>query len=65
MVKIFLPSLLGAGVVKRMGPDVSGTASAIDCCADRDPSRMAHIPVTPLRVAWKTKYFPSAVQFRL
>ena len=42
-----------------MGPDVNCTGIG----EDGDPSLDAHISVTPSRVAWKTKYFPSAVQF--
>jgi len=63
MAKILLPSLLGTGVVNRMGPDVSRTGVGLDFCEDCDSSLKAHIPVTPSRVASKTKYFPSAVQF--
>src|SRR5437016_6534083 len=50
-----------AGTRKFMGPEVNATGWRI-LLGERAPfSGIAHILVTPLRVAWKTKYLPFGV----
>src|SRR5262245_14131447 len=64
MAKIFLPSKLGTGDQESIGPVVSCTGSWLAFCKSASLSRIAHrFVVVPLRVDWKTKYFPSEVHF--
>src|SRR5260370_1573906 len=63
MKKTFVPSLLGNGASALICPTVNCTGSRLIFCHTPAFSRMAHKFATPKRVDWKTKYFPSLVQF--
>src|SRR6476469_2001506 len=58
----FLPSLLGTGARKFMGPAVKTTGWPEVLRKGPPFSGIAQILLIPLRVDWKTKYLPSRVQ---
>src|SRR5579862_3420987 len=61
-VNICLPSGLGTGTVKLIGPLVNSTGCGAFLDRKSLFSRLAKIELRPFRIDRKTKYFPSAVQ---
>src|SRR5712664_457879 len=62
MTKSRLPSTLGDGPQKCIGPAVNCTGSDRVLRKRPRPSRKALMVATPLRIELYTKYFPSGVQ---
>src|SRR5579863_173658 len=63
MKKTLVPSLLGKGASALICPTVNCAGSRLIFCHTPAFSRRAHKFATPSRMDWKTKYFPSFVQF--
>src|ERR1700745_3164020 len=63
MKKTFVASLLGTGTSALISPTVNCAGSRLIFCHTPAFSRRAHKFATPSRMDWKTKYFPSFVQF--